>query len=106
MNQLKYLFILIFCVIRNSDAKLPIVLWHGVGMENFGEIEGMISDHIGEDVYVKSVRFGVSSFQDFESGIFVHPNQQIDETCHDIMMDHRLKDGFHAVGFSQGSQFL
>lgn len=58
------------------------------------------------DVYVKSLRIGNNMIEDYESGYFVHPSKQITNACEQIKSDERLKEGFHAVGFSQGAQFL
>lgn len=61
---------------------------------------------LGENSYVKSIRIGSNLVEDFESGYFVHPNKQIDEACRMIASDPKLQNGYNAVGFSQGSQFL
>lgn len=44
--------------------------------------------------------------EDYESGYFVHPNKQIENACQQIKSDPKLQNGYNAVGFSQGSQFL
>lgn len=49
---------------------------------------------------------GKNMVEDFESGYFVHPNKQVEEACRMIASDPKLKNGYNAVGFSQGSQFL
>lgn len=99
-------FLLIFFVIRAVNCNTPVVLWHGIGDDHLDTIKQIIKENTDENIYIKSIRFGHSSLQDFESGIFIHPNDQIAEVCLQIMEDENLKDGFHAVGFSQGAQFL
>lgn len=61
---------------------------------------------LGADSYVKSIRIGNNEIEDFESGYFVHPNKQVELACRMIASDPKLKDGYNAVGFSQGAQFL
>lgn len=91
--------------LRNGSAT-PVLLWHGVGDDHLQVIKQMIRNHVGEDVYIKSVQLGENSISDTETTIFVHPNTQIKEVCAEIVEDENLKNGFNAIGFSQGSQFL
>lgn len=44
--------------------------------------------------------------QDSASGFFLDANKQVDMACEAIAEDPRLRDGYHAVGLSQGGQFL
>lgn len=57
-------------------------------------------------VYIVSIRIGNSVISDVENGYFMHPDKQIDQACATINADPKLANGFNAVGFSQGSQFL
>lgn len=57
-------------------------------------------------VYVLSLRIGNSTVEDLENGYFMSPNKQVDYVCDKIDNDVKLKNGFNAIGFSQGSQFL
>lgn len=66
----------------------------------------MIRQNINETVYIKSIQFGDNAIEDLENGIFIHPNKQISKVCFEIAADENLRNGFHAVGFSQGAQFL
>jgi palmitoyl-protein thioesterase len=45
-------------------------------------------------------------FQDIENGFFLNANKQVDEVCKQVASDPELKDGYNALGFSQGGQFL
>lgn len=87
-------------------ATTPIVLWHGVGSDHLESLKQIIRENVNEDVYIKSIQLGVNAFQDTENGILVHPNDQISEVCYEVMEDEKLVNGFHAIGFSQGAQFL
>ena len=80
-----------------------------------------------DKVYVKSIEIGGNLISDYESGFFTHPNKQVpfcnqsnyyiiynfkfmllqvDFVCNLIANDSKLKNGFNAIGFSQGGQFL
>jgi len=41
-----------------------------------------------------------------ENGFFMNANKQIAMVCDQVQSDPKLKDGYNAVGFSQGGQFL
>ena len=40
------------------------------------------------------------------NGFFLSVNEQIDMACQMINNDPKLANGYHAIGFSQGGQFL
>lgn len=116
--------------VRND--KLPIVMWHGMGKSTFsvkflhvietnhwifvgdtccfsfslGSFKTFLEGLLGPNTYVKSIRIGNNEVDDFRSGYFVHPNTQIEMACKMIAEDPKLKNGYNAIGFSQGSQFL
>lgn len=92
------------------EAVTPIVMWHGMGDSccfsfSLGKMKKMFEAEIS-GVYVKSLKIGRNMVEDYESGYFVHPDKQISNACKQIREDDQLQDGFHAVGFSQGAQFL
>merc|ERR1711936_733890 len=43
---------------------------------------------------------------DMESGFFRDTNRQVREVCEMLANDPELQDGYNAIGFSQGGQFL
>lgn len=95
----------------SAAAQVPVVLWHGMGDScyndfSMGRIEGLIADHLGEDAYVTSLCFGDNEITDSASGFLMESNKQVEKACRAIAEDENLKDGYHAVGFSQGGQFL
>ncbi|RZC35760.1 palmitoyl-protein thioesterase 1, partial [Asbolus verrucosus] len=57
-------------------------------------------------VHILSLRIGDSEVTDVENGYFLHPDKQIQMACDIIKNDPLLADGFNAIGFSQGAQFL
>ena len=46
------------------------------------------------------------NFQDVENSFFKNANDQVKEACEILSGDESLKNGYNAIGFSQGSQFL
>lgn len=73
---------------------------------SLGSFRDFLRDVLGPNTYIKSIRIGDNLVEDYESGYFVHPNKQVEEVCRQISSDPELQDGYNAVGFSQGSQFL
>lgn len=57
-------------------------------------------------VYVKSLRIGKDIIEDTENGYFMNVNLQVLEACKQIKNDTFLQNGYNAIGFSQGAQFL
>jgi palmitoyl-protein thioesterase len=87
----------------------PVVLWHGMGddccnPESMGMIEKLVENATGAFVY--SVRIGKNNFDDRLNGFFKPPAEQVAEACAALSAVPQLSGGFHAVGFSQGGQFL
>lgn len=65
----------------------------------------MIEDKI-PDIYVYSIEVGDSIEADEWNGFFMNVNDQVDYVCQKLAADPNLANGFNAMGFSQGSQFL
>ncbi|KAH8398047.1 hypothetical protein KR222_011638, partial [Zaprionus bogoriensis] len=94
----------------SNNNVLPVVLWHGMGDTcclpfSLGAIKKLIEQHTN-GTYVRSLRIGSNIVLDYESGFFIHPNRQIDYVCAQLAKDPRLTNGYNAIGFSQGGQFL
>lgn len=45
-------------------------------------------------------------FQDTRNGYFMNVNKQVQTVCSQVAADPMLADGYNAIGFSQGAQFL
>ncbi|EDW65461.2 palmitoyl-protein thioesterase 1 [Drosophila virilis] len=89
---------------------LPVVLWHGMGDTccfpfSLGSIKKLIEEHTN-GTYVRSLEIGANIVLDYESGFFIHPNKQVDYVCQQLARDEKLANGYNAIGFSQGGQFL
>ncbi|XP_016948695.1 palmitoyl-protein thioesterase 1 [Drosophila biarmipes] len=93
----------------NTDV-LPVVLWHGMGDTccmpfSLGAIESLIVEQT-QGGYVRSLEIGGNPIMDWQSGFFIHPNEQVKWVCQQLLQDERLAKGYNAIGFSQGGQFL
>lgn len=86
-----------YCILTGDTAGLTFSL---LSFKTF------LEDLLGPDAYVKSIRIGKNDAEDFRSTYFVHPNKQVEMVCKMIAEDPKLKDGYNAVGFSQGAQFM
>lgn len=56
--------------------------------------------------YVRSLMVGDGIMDDIKNGFLLNTNKQVDMVCEKIRTDPKLKNGYNAVGFSQGGQFL
>ncbi|XP_048526557.1 palmitoyl-protein thioesterase 1 isoform X1 [Dendroctonus ponderosae] len=93
-----------------ANEPTPIVMWHGMGdsccaFYSLGAIKEKLNASI-PGVYVHSLKIGDNFLEDVENGYFMHPDSQIEMACEKIQQDSQLANGFNAIGFSQGAQFL
>lgn len=92
-----------------TPKPLPVVLWHGMGDSccapwSIGALKKTIEDKLG--VYVYSIATGSTATYDVTSSYFGNVNDQVASVCQQLRDDPKLQNGFNAVGFSQGGQFL
>lgn len=96
--------------VRSDNDPTPIVMWHGMGDTCcFSFSLGGIKDKLNVSlpgVYVNSLEIGDNIIQDMENGYLLHPDKQIELACSIIQNDTQLSNGYNAIGFSQGAQFL
>lgn len=95
---------------KDSNATVPLVIWHGMGDNccnplSMGSIKKMVEREV-PGIYVISLMIGKSVIQDTENGFFMDVNEQVAFVCDQLAQDPKLKDGYNAMGFSQGGQFL
>lgn len=87
----------------------PVVLWHGLG-DSYNSEGMMYMKKIIEDefpgIFVYSVYLDKSSSVDSRMSFFGSIDSDIDQVCEQLTKVPQLKDGFDAVGFSQGGLFL
>jgi len=105
---------LVNCLLVSADKgneSIPVVIWHGMGDSccnplSMGSIKRLIEKKIGNNVYVRSLMIGSNVMQDIENGFLLNANKQVEMVCKKIATDPKLKNGYNALGFSQGGQFL
>lgn len=93
-----------------STTPTPIVMYHGMGGTCceplvITPLMKAIREAI-PGVYIKSLMFGSNQAIDQARSFNDKVNKQIEEACKMIASDPKLKNGYHAVGISQGCQFL
>ncbi|KAK8375985.1 hypothetical protein O3P69_008602 [Scylla paramamosain] len=93
-----------------EDKPTPLVIWHGMGdtccfFFSMGRIKKMVEERI-PGIYVRSLMIGDNIIADEEHGYFGNVNSQVEEVCQKLASDPELQGGYHAMGFSQGGQFL
>ncbi|KAF2899015.1 hypothetical protein ILUMI_07162 [Ignelater luminosus] len=57
-------------------------------------------------VHVHSLQIGNNIIEDTLNGFLMHPDKQIEIACNAIKSDPLLANGYNAIGYSQGAQFL
>lgn len=95
---------------RKISDFTPVVLWHGMGDNccnpwSMGEVTKMLRKHM-KGVHVHSLMIGSNAYKDTLNGFFMPVNDQVEVACQQIQKDAKLKNGYNAMGFSQGGQFL
>jgi len=104
-------YILLFVgIFQYVSCGLPIVMWHGLGDVccnplSLGGLKKFIEHQI-PDVHIVSVKVGSSIREDLENGFLKNANDQVEYVCDLIKNDTKLAGGYHALGISQGGQFL
>jgi len=106
--------IALVCLLGGTKAQenktTPLVIWHGMGdtccfFFSMGRIKKMVEERV-PGIYVRSLMIGNNIIEDEEHGYFGNANEQVEEVCQKLASDPELQDGYHAMGFSQGGQFL
>ncbi|CAL8468865.1 g8406 [Coccomyxa elongata] len=93
-----------------KNEHTPVVLWHGMGDSCCNEYSiGAVGKRIQEalpGVFVHSIATGEGILADTESSYFGNVNDQVAHVCETIAAIPELANGYNAVGFSQGGQFM
>ncbi|EGG21366.1 palmitoyl-protein thioesterase 1 [Cavenderia fasciculata] len=100
----------VVCSVAQQEAIRPVVMWHGMGDTccypfSMGRIKQMIEEKI-PGIFVYSIEIGDSITDDEFNGFFKNVNTQVDMVCDMLKKNENLTNGFNAIGFSQGGQFL
>merc|ERR1711907_727226 len=93
---------------RLGSSKLPTVFMHGMGDSCFNpgmkSITAAVGKHLG--TYAVCVPTGPDQASDTNNGFFMTMNKNVDVFAAAIKKDANLKNGFNAVGFSQGNSVI
>jgi len=104
-------FVVIMCAYSSIAASpRPVVMWHGMGDTccnpfSLGAIQKLIEKQI-PGIFVHSIQIGNNSVEDEMNGFFMPIAEQIPFAFNQLLNIPQLANGFNAVGFSQGGQFL
>ncbi|XP_012872221.1 PREDICTED: palmitoyl-protein thioesterase 1 [Dipodomys ordii] len=72
---------------------------------SMGIIKKMVEKEI-PGIYVLSLEIGKTMVEDVENSFFLNVNTQVSTVCQILAKDPKLQQGYNAMGFSQGGQFL
>ncbi|XP_051027357.1 palmitoyl-protein thioesterase 1 [Acomys russatus] len=94
----------------DSLSPTPLVIWHGMGDSccnpvSMGAIKKITEKEI-PGIYVLSLKIGKNMMEEMENSFFLNVNLQISMACQILQRDPKLQQGYNAIGFSQGGQFL
>ncbi|KAK3863644.1 hypothetical protein Pcinc_030607 [Petrolisthes cinctipes] len=114
MEKFVILCVLLCVVTGNGSAQeqkpTPLVIWHGMGDTccfpfSMGRIKELVEQRI-PGIYVRSLMIGANIIADEEHGYLGNVNDHVAQVCDKVANDPELQGGYHAMGFSQGGQFL
>ena len=95
---------------KQLNASTPVVIWHGFGdrFDNpaFAGMIQDIQDGIGGETYVHVVRLADDGSADSKAGLFGDMREQVQRVAEELSHVASLKDGFDAIGLSQGGVYL
>ncbi|XP_059110884.1 palmitoyl-protein thioesterase 1 [Peromyscus eremicus] len=94
----------------NPPSPRPLVIWHGMGDSccnpvSMGAIKKMVEKEI-PGIYILSLEIGKNMVEDVKNSFFMNVNSQVTIVCQILEKDPKLQQGYNAIGFSQGGQFL
>nr|CAB3265119.1 palmitoyl-protein thioesterase 1 [Phallusia mammillata] len=111
MSRLSTAFVFIQAIVLCTGADpTPLVIWHGMGDSccnpfSMGSIMRMVENEI-PGIYINSLKIGDTTTADIMNGFLKPISDQITMACEIVKADANLANGFNAMGFSQGGQFL
>ena len=92
-----------------TTKKIPVVFAHGMGDSCFNDGMINIGNHTSsllEDAYVTCIPTGDTKTEDTKNGYFLNMDASVDIFAQKIAQDPKLRNGFHAIGFSQGNNVI
>merc|ERR1712187_239189 len=90
------------------SATLPTVLGHGMGDSCFEPGFSSVTSAVGKRTgsYAKCIPTGGNIITDTINGFLLNMDKSVDIFAEKIRADPNLKDGFNAIGFSQGNSLI
>lgn len=92
-----------------KSAQFPVVLAHGMGDSCFNDgmihVTKLVSEWLG-NVYTVCIPTGTSQEEDTKNGYFLNMDASVDVFADGVAKDPNLRNGFHAMGFSQGNNVI
>lgn len=92
-----------------TTKKIPVVFAHGMGDSCFNDGMINIGNHTSsllDDAYVTCIPTGDTKTEDTKNGYFLNMDASVDIFAQKISQDPKLRNGFHAIGFSQGNNVI
>lgn len=92
-----------------SRNQLPVVFAHGMGDSCYNSGMKDIVAHTGEllnGIYSTCVPSGATQHEDTTNGYFLNMDAHVDIFAQTVQADPLLKNGFQAIGFSQGNNVI
>lgn len=93
----------------SGTSKLPVVFAHGMGDSCFNSGFQNLVEHTSSllnDVYSVCIPTGKDKSEDTTNGYLLNMDASVDVFAESIKADPKLKDGFHAIGLSQGNNVI
>jgi len=93
----------------SATSKLPIVFAHGMGDSCFNSGFQNLVKHTSSllgNVYSVCIPTGKDKSEDTTNGYFLNMDASVDVFAESVKADPKLKDGFHAIGLSQGNNVI
>ncbi|KAF8904388.1 palmitoyl-protein thioesterase [Gymnopilus junonius] len=103
------LFFSLFLASALASVPRPLVIWHGLGDSHSSP--GMLQfvsmvQKVHPGMFVHSVYIDEDLGKDRQAGFYGNVDQQVELVAAQLAEVPELEDGFDAIGFSQGGQFL
>jgi len=95
---------------NGKDSPTPLVIWPGMGDSCYNDFSiGHLTKYFVNRIpglHVHCISIGDSWLRTTLNSFVSNIDDMIEEACRKIGADPELREGFNAIGFSQGSQFL
>lgn len=97
--------------VKSVNALLrPLVVWHGMGDNAANLATSPLFKDLPSDLFIHFISVSsprsLQKNTDMMSGFIGSINSQVEDICNELAAIPELKDGFNALGFSQGGLFL